>query len=175
MDKNYQEGFRHEAGNASGLERSIGNAEPRHTFLNTAERMVQTVDGDLIRDVLKAFVSRLPEVVDRQLRLVRDEAREELNEGARKVIRAASPLGIGIAFAFFAVGFVLVTIACALALVIPVWAATLLMTLLTGIAALVLINVGKQRFQEMRFETDKTIQTLTQNVRAGVTQIAKTH
>lgn len=175
MDINHQEGFRHDAGNASGVEGHVGNGEPRHPFLDSAQRMVQNLVADLMRDVLKDFVNRLPEVVDRQLRLVRDEAREELKEDARKVIHAASPLGIGIAFAFFAVGFLLVTIACALAMVMPVWGATLLVAVLTAIAALVLINVGKQRFHEMRINSDKTIETLTQNVRAGVTQIANTH
>jgi len=171
MDKNYQEGFRYDAGNGGG----VGSGEPRHTLLDTAERLVQTLAGDLIRDVLKDFVNRLPEVVDGQLRLVRDEARQELREGARKVIHAAGPLGVGIAFAFLAVGFLLVTAACALAVVMPAWGATLLVGSITALAALILIGVGRQRFQAMHVNTERTIQTITQNVRVGVTQIAKTH
>jgi Flp pilus assembly protein TadB len=173
MDKNYREGF-HEVGNTVEVA-NVPNVEPRHHFLDSAERMVQTLVGDLIRDVLKDFVNSLPEVVDRQLRLVRDEARAELKEGATKVIHAAGPLGVGIAFAFLAVGFLLATAAAALALVMPVWGATLLVGVLTAIAALVLISVGKQRFREMRLNTDRTIHSLAQNVKAGVTQIAQTH
>ncbi len=117
MDKNYREGF-HEVGNTVEVA-NVPNVESRHHFLDSAERMVQTLVADLIRDVLKDFVNRLPEVVDRQLRLVRDEARAELKEGARKVIHAAGPLGVGVAFGFLALGFLLVAAACALALVMP--------------------------------------------------------
>lgn len=173
MDKNYREGF-HEVGNTVEVA-NVPNVESRHHFLDSAERMVQTLVADLIRDVLKDFVNRLPEVVDRQLRLVRDEARAELKEGARKVIHAAGPLGVGVAFGFLALGFLLVAAACALALVMPAWGATLLVGVLTSVAALILINVGRQRFREMRLNTDRTIHSLAQNVKAGVTQIAQTH
>jgi hypothetical protein len=152
-----------------------GSGEPKRGMLDSAEHFVQSVLADTLRDLLKESVDRLPEVVESQLRLARDEARIELKDVGRKAMHVAGPWGVGITFAILAVGFALLAIAHALAMIIPAWAAALIVAIFTAIVALALINVGKQRFRTMHINTDKPIEKVAQNITTGVTRLADTH
>ena len=125
--------------------------------------------------MLKESIERLPEVVEIQLRLARDEARTELEEIGRKAIHVAGPLGIGVTFAVFAVGFLLLAIAQALEMIIPASGAPLIVAVFTAMVALARVYVGQRRFRTMHINTDEPIEQVAQNIKTGVTRLADTH
>jgi hypothetical protein len=75
---------------------------------------------------------------------------------------SAKLLGIGAGLGFFAGAFLLVTIALLLALVMPAWAATLIMAIALGIPSLVLLTKGRSQLTMPR--ADRTIENVKENV-----------
>jgi len=93
-----------------------------------------------------------------EIRLARAEMREEVG----KTADSAKLLGVGAALGFFATAFALVTVTLLLALVMPAWAAALVMTLILGLPAAVLIARGKTKLSVPT--PQKTINNVKENV-----------
>jgi len=109
-------------------------------------------------EVLKDIVTNVQEMVRSEVRLARVELREE----ASKTARAGAMLAAGGVLGIISGVFALVFIAQLLDMVMPDWAATLIITLALGIAAAVLISKGRGR---LRVPTpDKTIENVKENV-----------
>jgi|SRR4051812_3094997 len=111
-----------------------------------------------IADVLKDIFSNVQEMIRAEIRLARAEMRDEVS----KTADSAKLLGAGAALGFFAAAFALVTVTLLLALVIPAWAAALVMTILLGLPAAILIGRGKSKFSVPT--PQKTINSLKENV-----------
>ena len=79
-------------------------------------------------DVLQSIVRNVQEIVRSEVRLAKTEIREE----AVKAKSASLFLGAGAVMAIFAILFLLVTIVFALSLVMPSWAAALIVGVATG-------------------------------------------
>ena len=109
-------------------------------------------------EVFKDIIGNVQEMVRSEIRLARAEIREE----AGKTAASAKLLGVGAGLGFFAAAFALVTITLLLALVIPAWAACLVMTVVLGIPAAALLMKGKA---DLTVPTpQKTINNVKENV-----------
>jgi uncharacterized membrane protein YqjE len=109
-------------------------------------------------EVVKDIITNVQEMVRSEARLARVELREE----ASKTARAGAMLAAGGVLGIIAGVFALVFIAQLLDMVMPDWAATLIITLALGIAAAVLISKGRGRLHVPT--PDKTIENVKENV-----------
>jgi uncharacterized membrane protein YqjE len=109
-------------------------------------------------DVLRDIFGNVQEMVRSELRL----ARAELKEEAGKTMSSAKLLGIGAGLGLFAGAFLLVTIALLLALVMPGWAATLIMAIDHGVPGLELLTKGRSQLTMQR--ADRTNENVKENV-----------
>jgi hypothetical protein len=93
--------------------------------------------------VLQDIVDNLQDIVGSELRLAKAEIREE-------VTKARSPgllIAIGILSGIFTALFLLVTIGCALSLVMAAWAAALTVTIGVGVIAAICIRAGMKQLK----------------------------
>jgi uncharacterized membrane protein YqjE len=109
-------------------------------------------------EVLKDIITNVQEMVRSEVRLARVEIREETS----KTARAGAMLAAGGVLGIIAGVFGLVFIAQLLDMVMPDWAATLIIALALGIAAAVLISKGRSRLHVPTPE--KTIENVKENV-----------
>jgi len=121
--------------------------DARHGILDSAQRFAETMLSDVLHKVVHDAIDRLPEIIVCQLRVVKDEAREELRLAGAKMIQVAGLLGFGAVFAIFGVGFLLMAITYGLAMAIPMWSAALVVAVGTAMAAMVLLALGKKRLE----------------------------
>jgi uncharacterized membrane protein YqjE len=109
-------------------------------------------------EVFKDIVGNVQEMVRSEVRLARAEIREE----ASKTARAGAMLAAGGVLAVISAIFFLTFIVQLLDLVMPDWAATLLVALGLGLAALVLVSKGRGRLHVPT--PDKTIENVKENL-----------
>ncbi|MEU4424560.1 phage holin family protein [Actinoplanes sp. NPDC024001] len=105
-------------------------------------------DARTDQDSTAQLVTRLSEQVST---LVRDElalARIEMTEKGKKAGKGAGLLGGAGVIAMYGLGALFVTIGAALALVMPVWAAALIVTALLFAAAGIAAVIGKKEVQQ---------------------------
>jgi len=111
-----------------------------------------------VTEVFKDIISNVQEMVRSEVRL----ARAEMSQEVAKTARAGAMLAAGAVLGAIAGVFLLVCLAQLLGLVMPSWAATLLIAVVVGIAGFALISSGKSR---LRVPTpDKTIENVKENV-----------
>ena len=109
-------------------------------------------------EVLKDIIGNVQEMVRSEVRLAKVEIREE----ASKTARAGAMLAAGGVIGLMAAGFLLVCIAQLLDLVMPDWAAALLVGSALGITAAVLLTNGRANLRMP--VPDKTIENVKENV-----------
>lgn len=109
-------------------------------------------------DVLKDIIANVQEMVRSEMRLAKAELREE----AGRTANSAKLIGIGAGLALLAAGFVLVSVAQLLALVMPAWLATLMVGAVLGVAGLVMLSKGRAAFTVPK--PQKTIENVKENV-----------
>jgi uncharacterized membrane protein YqjE len=111
-----------------------------------------------VTSVLQDIVGNVQAIVRSEVRLAKLEVREE----AVKAKGAALLLGVGALCGAFAMLFLLWTIVYALAIAVPFWIATLIVTFLVGIAAGLTLKIGVKRLQAVN-PPDRTIETMKEN------------
>jgi len=112
-----------------------------------------------VPEVLQDIVSNLQEIVRSEFRL----AAAEMKEQAAKAVRPAVTLGIGILFAVYALGFVLLSAMYGLTLVVAPWIAALAVGIIVGLPAIILISSGRNKFKQM-VVSQKTVKSIKENV-----------
>ncbi|MEJ7609138.1 MAG: phage holin family protein [Bryobacteraceae bacterium] len=110
--------------------------------------------SDLVRDI----IGNVQEMVRSEVRLAKAELREEVG----KTVSGAKMLGIAAVAGIFALGFVLVALTLLLALVMPSWAATMIMGTVLAITAGVAFGKGQGQLKLPKPE--KTIENVKENV-----------
>lgn len=130
--------------------RAAGGALGDYALQGNRERPMAEVFRDIIGNV--------QEMVRSEVRLARVEIREE----ASKTARAGAMLAIGGVLAIIAGVFMLVCLAQLLDLIMPDWAAALIVALAMGIPAAILIARGRDHLRVPIPE--KTIENLKENV-----------
>lgn len=106
------------------------------------------------------LVDRLSEQTSR---LVRDElklARAEYTEKAKQSGTAAGLFGAGAVLAWFGLGALIATVILLLALVLPPWAAALIVTAVVFLAAGVAALLGKKKAEGLTPTPERTVATL---------------
>jgi hypothetical protein len=99
-------------------------------------------------------------------------AKAEIRQEASAALSSAVWMIVGGVSGVFAVVFVLWTVAYALSLVWPMWAATLTIAAILAVAAAVLVVTGVRRFESLHPIPERTVETLKENV-AWVKQSTK--
>ena len=119
--------------------------------------------GELVADV----ITNIQDIMRSEVRLARTEVREEVTKaaGASKMLVAGGLIGL------FAVAFALVTVFCALLLVVQPWLAGLIVTAALGLSAGAALAMGVKRWKQFHAAPEKTIATVKENVEWARNQI----
>jgi len=112
-----------------------------------------------ISAVLYDIVNNVQDIVRSEMRL----ARTEFTEEARKLGSASVVLGVGALLVAFSVLFLLLAGVYALSLVMPVWAAALVVGGAVGVIAAICCGLGIRRIKAIR-AAPKTTASLKENV-----------
>jgi uncharacterized membrane protein YqjE len=120
--------------------------------MSASERSVSHILRDIIRD--------FQEIVRSELRLAKSELRDE----ARKAKSATVLITVGALTALFALLFLLVTSVDALSLVMPHWAAALIVAVVLGIIAGATLRAGMKHLRHVHPTPARTVETLKENV-----------
>jgi uncharacterized membrane protein YqjE len=111
-------------------------------------------------EVLQDIVRHTQEIVRSEVRLAKVELREEVGKTKSSVVM----LGAGAVTAFFASFFLLFMIVDALSLVMPSWAAALIVAVVLAVAAAVMLSTGMKRYREIHAVPQRTVETVKENM-----------
>ncbi len=112
--------------------------------------------GEIVKDILASA----QDIIRSEVRLAKAEVQAE----TRKAVSAGTMLGTGAVVALYATGLLLAAATAALALVLPVWAAALIVGGALAAVAAGLISVGLSRWKLVHATPDKTIGDVKENV-----------
>jgi uncharacterized membrane protein YqjE len=113
-----------------------------------------------LSDVLQDIIRNVQEIVRSEVRLAKTEIREE----AAKARSSMLLLAAGAVTAIFASVFLLLMIVYALTLVMPGWAAALIVGTILAVVASVMLTAGVRRFKQIHPTPERTIETIKENV-----------
>jgi uncharacterized membrane protein YqjE len=113
-----------------------------------------------LTDVLQDIVRNVQEIVRSEIRLARTEIREEV----AKAKSSTALLGAGAVTALFGALFLLLTIVHALSLVMPSWAAALIVGATLAVTAAVTLTAGVKRFKLIHPTPERTVESIKENV-----------
>lgn len=113
-----------------------------------------------LSDVLQDVIRNVQEIVRSEVRL----AKAEIREGATRAKSATLLLGAGAVTAILAILFLLLVIVHALALVMPNWAAALIVGAALAVVATVTLTAGIRRFKQIHPTPARTVETIKENV-----------
>jgi uncharacterized membrane protein YqjE len=113
-----------------------------------------------ISEVLQDIVRNIQDIVRSELRLAKIEIQDKANEakGAGAMVAIAAVTGIYAAF------FLLFSIFYALSLVLPNWAAALIVAVAMGAVAGICLQAGMKRLKQLNPTPERTVKTLKENV-----------
>lgn len=120
-----------------------------------------------LSDVLQDIIGNVQEIVRSEVRLAKTEIRED----AAKAKSATLWLGAGALAAIFAGLFLLLTIVYALTLVMPGWAAALIVGTALAVVASMTLASGVQRFKQIHPSPEHTVVTIKENIEWAKQQI----
>jgi len=109
-------------------------------------------------EVFRDIIGNVQEMVRSEVRLARVEIKDE----ASKTARAGAMLAAGAVLALIAGVFLLVCVTQLLALIMPNWAATLVVAVVMGVPAAIFISKGRDRLKVP--VPGKTIENVKENV-----------
>jgi uncharacterized membrane protein YqjE len=113
-----------------------------------------------ISDVLQDIVRNVQEIIRSEVRLAKQEVREEAN----KATSAGKLIGAGAVTALYAGFFFLFMIFCALSAVMANWAAALIVSAILGIIAAWTLKAGITNFKLIHPAPERTMESLKENV-----------
>ncbi len=112
-----------------------------------------------VADILKQTVTNVQEIIRSEVLL----AKVELKEEARKVTAASAAFGAALTMAFFGIGFCLLSAIYALSLVLPAWAAALIVGMVLLIFAGGALVMARERWKKLKMPA-KTMFTVKEDV-----------
>jgi Putative Actinobacterial Holin-X, holin superfamily III len=113
-----------------------------------------------IPEILQDVLTNIQDIVRAEVRLAKAELRDELNAARSGGIL----IGVGAVAVIFSALFLLMACVYALSLVMPNWAAALIVAAAMGVAAAVTLSLGSKRLKTIR-AVPKTAASLKENVR----------
>lgn len=113
-----------------------------------------------IAEILQDAFHNLQEIIRSEVRLAKTEIREEVTK-----TKAASLLvGVGAVCGIFTAFFLLLAAVYALALVLPGWAAALIVSGILGLIAAGTLSAGIKQFRRVHPVPDRTVESMKENV-----------
>lgn len=97
----------------------------------------------------------------------------EVSEAASVRAQGVGMMGAAVVVAMYAVGFTAAAAAAALALVVPTWAAILIVGVLLGVVAWMLILIGRRTMRSAPQPADRTRKTLKEDAQWARQQIER--
>ena len=113
-----------------------------------------------LAEILQDALGNLQEIVRLEVRLAKTEAREELT----KAKASAITLGIGAVTGLYAGLFLLFAAVYALTLIMPNWAAALLVGGVLAVIAAVTLTNGIKQFKTIHPTPERTVETIKENI-----------
>lgn len=113
-----------------------------------------------IPEILQDVLTNIQDIVRAEVRLAKAELGEELNRARSGGLL----IGVGAVAAIFSTLFLLLACVYALGLVMPDWAAALIVAAAVGVAAAVTLSLGLKRLKTIQ-AAPKTAASLKENVR----------
>ena len=113
-----------------------------------------------IPEILQDVLTNIQDIVRAEVRLAKAELGEELNRARSGGLL----IGVGAVAAMFSALFLLLACVYALGLVVPNWAAALIVAAAVGVAAAVTLGLGLKRLKTIQ-AAPKTAASLKENVR----------
>jgi uncharacterized membrane protein len=107
-------------------------------------------------DVLQDIIANTQQIVRYEFLL----AEAEVGEKITKAAKPATAFGVGLALAFYGVGFLLLACVYGLSTVIAGWLAALLVGGVVSIAAVVLLSSSRKKLKDLNYAPDRTIRSL---------------
>jgi len=121
---------------------------------------VMTASERSFADLLRDIVRDLQEIIRSEVRLARTEIGEEIG----KAKSAGMALAMAAVTGLFGLAFLLLAAVYALALVLPNWAAALIVGGVMALIAAVSLGTGKKRMKEIHPKPERTVETIKENV-----------
>jgi membrane protein len=122
-----------------------------------------------IGEIVRSIAADLSLLVRQQVEL----AKQEVGEAAKARARGIGAFAAAGVLALFVVGFLGMTIAAALAIVLPDWLANLLVALLFALIAFVAVTLGRTWMKRPRATAERTKETLKEDVEWAKQQIRR--
>jgi hypothetical protein len=113
-----------------------------------------------ISDVVRDILANVQDIFRSEVRLAKAEIRQEATRAASSAVWVIA----GLVGALSAWMFLLWTIAYGLATIMPLWAATLVMTVAMGVTGGALIYAGIRRFGRLKAIPERTVESLKENL-----------
>lgn len=113
-----------------------------------------------IPELLQDILANLQEIIRSEFRL----AKAELKEEAERASKPVATFGLGLVFAFYGIGFLLLSLAFWLTTLMAVWQAALLIGAALAIVAIVLMSSSGKKLKRVNPTPDKTIRSVEENV-----------
>ena len=120
-----------------------------------------------ISEILQDVLRNLQEIVRSEVRLAKTEMREEF----MKAKSAALLMAVGALCGIFTVFFLLLAAVYALTLVVPNWAAALIVTAILVAVAAITMTGGIKQFKRVHPAPEKTVETMKENVKWAKQQV----
>jgi uncharacterized membrane protein YqjE len=120
-----------------------------------------------VPEILENIASNLTQIIQAEFRL----AKTELKDGAEKAAGPGAALGVGVALAFYGLGFLFLAAVYALSLVTASWLSALIVGGVLVIAAGILIGAGGTKLRRVNLTPGKTFRTLEEGVQWAKQQI----
>ena len=118
-------------------------------------------------DVFQDILHNVQDIVRSEVRLAKTEIQEEIGEAKSSAVL----LGGGSLTAIFALLFFLLTVVYALALVMPSWAAALIVGGALAVVATLMLTAGLRRFKQIRPTPQRTVESIKENVEWAKQQV----
>jgi len=123
--------------------------------------------GKSLGDILREIANNVGEIIRSEVQL----AKTELSERLVKMARPATTIAIGAVLSVYALGFLLLTIMFALAIVMPNWLAALIVFCVVGIFGALMVAAGAQGLRQVNLVPERTVATVRENVQWAKQQL----
>ena len=117
-------------------------------------------EGRSLSDILRDAIRNVQEILRSEIHLAKTEIREEIV----KVKSSTLLLVAGAVTAIFAVLFFLLAAVWAIALVIPNWAAALIVGAAMAVIATLMLTEARTQFKQIHVTPERTVETIKENV-----------
>lgn len=114
--------------------------------------------------VVEDLTSAIGDLIRSEIRLAKGELGREAHRLAALLYRGIAMAAAGAILGVMAVGFALLAVVYGLALVLPMWAASLIVGAVAGLGGLILVRAGWKRIASADLKPDQTIESVKENV-----------